>query len=405
MKVKTKQLHQSPKKPALNRLIRWFQANKRVFPWRPRQTKPASSTAKTPGHATNNQSIAEKQSHRDPYFTWISEIMLQQTRSEAVIGHFTRWISRFPDLQTLAHSPEADVLEAWQGLGYYSRARNILKTANILVHENQGRFPQSRKELEALPGIGPYTAGAILSLCFNLPEAILDGNLVRIFSRLYCINQLPSESSVISELYWEISRNWAEKTDTPGLLNEALMELGATICTPTSPKCKTCPLQPMCAAWEQDKQSEYPPIKKKPKPILLKPQLLLIYITDDQTVMLAKQNSLLLKNQWMIPAWWEASEQKDLHQKLQSLDKQSRHSLKKLNPKALRHSITKYKIEADIWCLELNSTSSGFFDILDLIQPPNSLETEFIHSQDAQKMVQSSLAIKALKLLEKQVSQ
>lgn len=414
----THNLPNTPEKSDIDRLIRWFQANQRDFPWRPQKLITKSTASKLQLGNSQAQKKPQNRTPRNPYHTWISEIMLQQTRSEAVVAHFTRWITRFPDLQTLAQSPETEVLEAWQGLGYYSRARNILKSAKILFHENQGRIPQSRKELEALPGIGPYTAGAVLSLCFNQPEAILDGNLVRIFSRLYCITQLPSESTAGSELYWGVSRRWIQQTASPALLNEALMELGATICTPKSPRCDRCPLQAICESWKHDKQCEYPPVKKKPKPVLLKPRLLIIYRVDDQTIMLAKQNSLLLKNQWMIPAWWEASAQSEFRQWQVAFEKENKRSLPQLNTKPISHSITKYKISADVWCIHINKTQLSkktssssaensrqnpavFLRDLGIPCPPEITALDFIHLQEAKKMVQSSLAIKALELFER----
>ena len=184
--------------------------------------------------------------------------MLQQTQVATVHDYFIRWMKRFPDVQTLAKADEAEVFKYWQGLGYYSRARNVLKAAQIIA--GLGKFPETRKELEALPGIGAYTAGAILSLAFHKPEAILDGNLVRIFSRLYELDFLPTDKGT-GETYWEYARTWADSTK--GYMhNEALMELGRTICKVKNPQCDSCPLQAACRAFLDKRIQEFPPAKK-----------------------------------------------------------------------------------------------------------------------------------------------
>ena len=230
---------------------------------------------------------------RDAYAVWISETMLQQTQVSTVKEYFTRWMKRFPDVETLAKEDEAEVFKYWQGLGYYSRARNILKTAKIVCEScfksdkictdspcgrmttvktdspkteswktNPCRMPETRKELEALPGIGAYTAGAILSLAYHQREAILDGNLVRIFSRLYELDFLPMDSKSAAEIYWGYAR---EVADNPKayMHNEALMELGRTVCKTKSPLCENCPLNKKCRAFIDKRTAEFPPAKKR----------------------------------------------------------------------------------------------------------------------------------------------
>lgn len=197
---------------------------------------------------------------RDPYRTWISEIMLQQTQVATVIAYFNRWMERFPDVSALAAASEPDVLEAWAGLGYYSRARNVLATAREVMALG-GSFPSTREGLMQLKGIGEYTAGAIASLAFDRPEPILDGNLVRVFSRLYAMDYLP-DSKAGKAAYWDQARAWAS-AHSPGLVNEALMELGALICAPRNPACGECPLAGGCAARAAGSQSELPPAKAR----------------------------------------------------------------------------------------------------------------------------------------------
>ncbi len=227
-------------------LAAWFASRQRDLPWR----RPFSGEA----------GLAEMDGRprRDPYRVWIAEIMLQQTQVATVVPYFERWMARFPDVSALAAAAEPEVLEAWAGLGYYSRARNILVTARELDARG-GVFPQSREGLLALKGIGEYTAGAIASLAFDRPEPILDGNLVRVFSRFYGMAFLP-DSKANRDAYWGKAREWAE-AHRPGLVNEGLMELGALVCVPRNPACGDCPLAAGCAARRTGTQASLPPAK------------------------------------------------------------------------------------------------------------------------------------------------
>ncbi|MCF0222502.1 MAG: A/G-specific adenine glycosylase [Fibrobacter sp.] len=219
----------------LKKLRQWFLKNAALLPWR----------------------SPDLNARRNPYAVWISETMLQQTQVSTVKDYFTRWMERFPDIQTLAAASEEDVFKFWQGLGYYSRARNILRTAQIVGKE----LPSSRKELEALPGIGAYTAGAILSLAFHQSEAILDGNLVRIFSRFYSLDFLPTENAQAAAIYWDYAKKVADSPKAY-LHNEALMELGRTICKIKNPQCQSCPLRNQCKSFAQGTAAKFPPAKK-----------------------------------------------------------------------------------------------------------------------------------------------
>jgi A/G-specific adenine glycosylase len=225
----------------------WFSARQRDLPWR----RP---------YGEGRVEEAGNAPRRDPYRVWIAEIMLQQTQVATVIPYFERWMRRFPDLSALAQAPESDVMEAWAGLGYYSRARNILVTARALTARGGG-FPDTREGLLALKGIGEYTAGAIASLAFGKPEPILDGNLVRVFSRRYGLAFLP-DSKPNRDLYWRLAREWAAAHHA-GLVNEGLMELGALVCTPRNPDCAGCPLSGTCAARRDGLQEVLPPAKAR----------------------------------------------------------------------------------------------------------------------------------------------
>ena len=181
---------------------------------------------------------------RDPYCVWLSEIMLQQTRVAAVIPYYERFLERFPNLQTLAAAPEEEVLRLWSGLGYYSRARNLHKAAQKIIAEHEGQFPSRLEDVLALPGIGNYTAAAILSIAFEQKEAVLDGNVARVLARLGVIRGDLRESGRWQELQ-KCADVYLEPT-SPGDWNQAVMELGATLCSPKSPQCLLCPVAQFC---------------------------------------------------------------------------------------------------------------------------------------------------------------
>jgi len=219
-------------------LLAWYQSNARELPWR---------------------------SVQSPYRTWISEIMLQQTQVETVIPYFLRWMVRFPDIQTLADADEQEVLSEWEGLGYYSRARNLHRAAKIIVEELGGQLPSASKVLQRLPGIGPYTAAAIASIAFGEDVAAVDGNIRRVLSRLFDV-RVPARSPEGEKLIWGL----AEENLPSGRAseyNQAMMDLGATICLPKNPVCQQCPIAAFCRARKLGVQDERPvklPRKKVP---------------------------------------------------------------------------------------------------------------------------------------------
>lgn len=194
---------------------------------------------------------------RDAYAVWVSEVMAQQTRLSVVEAYFNRWMERFPTLEALASADQQEVLKLWEGLGYYSRARNLHRAAQIVVSEFGGQLPRTRAELLALPGIGEYTAGAILSLAFGQHEPLLDGNAKRVISRLWDIDARIDLRSTESRL-WRLSRKMVEAACAPGAMNEGLMELGALVCRRRNPFCDCCPVQSYCLARERGVQEERP---------------------------------------------------------------------------------------------------------------------------------------------------
>ncbi len=218
--------------PITRQLLAWIAGNLRDLPWR---------------------------RDRTPYAVWISEVMLQQTQAATVVPYFANWLARFPDVRSLAAAPLDDVLKAWEGLGYYARARNLHRAAQRIMQQHDGALPADRGALLALPGIGRYTAGAILSLAFGQPEPVLDGNVRRVLCRLYDIDEDPRRPAVEHSL-WKLAETLV-KAAPPGRagdLNEALMELGALVCTPAAPACPACPLAEQCLARGRDTAARRP---------------------------------------------------------------------------------------------------------------------------------------------------
>ncbi len=196
---------------------------------------------------------------RDPYAIWISEAMLQQTQVKKVIPHYRKFLKRFPTVRALGKTPLTDVVDAWSGLGYYSRAKNLHAAAGKVCREYGGSLPETAVELLKLPGIGRYTAGAIASIAFDRPEPILDGNVIRVLCRVFCIRQDPRQPAIQRKL-WRLSSQLVPK-ESPGIFNQALMELGALRCTPRSPECPGCPLNSLCLARQRGLQGKVPPAR------------------------------------------------------------------------------------------------------------------------------------------------
>ena len=227
-------------------LLEWYDVHARTMPWR---VAPADRQAGQ---------------HPDPYRIWLSEVMLQQTTVATVRDYFQRFIARWPTVADLAAAQDADVMGEWAGLGYYARARNLLKCARAVVADHGGQFPADHAQLLKLPGIGPYTAAAISSIAFDLPHAVLDGNVERVLARIYDIHTpLPAAKPELMDRAIALT-----PTDRPGDYAQAVMDLGATICTPKSPACGICPWRDPCLARQRGTAPELPKkTPKKPKPI------------------------------------------------------------------------------------------------------------------------------------------
>lgn len=289
--------------------------------------------------------------------------MLQQTRVESVILKFQAWMQRFPTVQHLAEAPLADVLLHWQGLGYYSRARNLHLAAQKIAQASA--IPTTRKDWVALPGVGEYTAGAVLSLAMHQKEAILDGNLVRIFSRIFALQGQGLQDKKHRETLWKLAYAFAHLPKTH-LTNEALMEFGALHCTPKSPLCGECPIADRCKANQEDRVLEFPEVKKKTPSewragwmyrITCQEKILLVQSTDD-----------LLKGQWRLPWKWDSQ----------------------ATPIDIKHQITRYKLR---------------FAIVDIAQKDFQIPQEFAINQTlwvpiekAADSLPNSLSLKALRV-------
>ena len=256
--------------PITAALLAWYDRNARTLPWR---------------------------GIHDPYRTWVSEAMLQQTRVETVLSYYSRFLSRFPDLPSLAAADEADVLKLWEGLGYYSRARNLLKGARMVMENCGGRLPADPEQLRAICGIGPYMAGAIASIAFDIPVPAVDGNVIRVVSRLYGIRE---DASVL-----DIRRNIESiaaslvPAERPGDHNQAVMDLGATVCVPGTPDCGRCPLTAFCDAYRAGDAAELPVLPKARKPKVI-PWTVLV-IRSGNRVLLRRRTEKLLQGLWCFP--------------------------------------------------------------------------------------------------------
>ncbi len=229
-------------------LVAWYRKGRRDLPWR---------------------------RTRDPYRVWVSEVMLQQTTVRAVIPYYRRFLRRFPRLRDLARARPGAVLAAWSGLGYYRRARDLHAAARLVVKRHGGRLPRSAGELLALPGIGRYTAGAILSIAFGRAAPVLDGNVARVLSRLRALRGDPRSAAARRRL-WDLATTLVRATGSPGDLNQALMELGATVCAPADPACPICPVARHCAALAAGVQEAIPRPRRAKPPVVVRASLALV---------------------------------------------------------------------------------------------------------------------------------
>jgi|WetSurMetagenome_2_1015567.scaffolds.fasta_scaffold84685_2 A/G-specific adenine glycosylase len=247
-------------------LLRWYCKHRRPLPWRDNPT---------------------------PYRVWISEIMLQQTQARTVIPYYSRFLERFPDVESLAGASEHDVLELWSGLGYYSRARNLHRAAKLIIGKH-GEFPGDLPAILALPGIGRYTAGAICSLAFNQAQPVVDGNVRRVITRLEAI-----EDGAAEEFFWDRMSAWIPE-EQPSGFNQAVMELGAMVCMPAHPLCSRCPVEELCEARRLGIQEKIPAVRTR-RAVQQTQVAILILETKRRILLTSRQKLAIVPGEWGLP--------------------------------------------------------------------------------------------------------
>jgi A/G-specific adenine glycosylase len=303
-----------------NQLVTWYKVHKRDLPWR--QTT-------------------------DPYAVWLSEIILQQTRVDQGLPYFQRFIEKYPNVKKMAAAPLEEVMRLWQGLGYYSRARNLYATAQLVTNQHKGRFPDSYLGLRSLPGIGPYTAAAIASFCFGLPHAVVDGNVIRVLARLNGLED-PINLPATRKLLEALAESLLDRND-PATYNQAIMEFGAIHCKPVNPNCISCPFNEHCVAFRTDKVKNIP---FKSLKITVRDRYfnyLVIHFND--SVLLKKRVESDIWQELHEPPLWEGS--------------------KLMTEKAMRGS--------SLWKQVVNETSIVKMKVLD--PKPHKLTHQTIHSR------------------------
>ena len=253
-------------------LIPWYEAHKRELPWR---------------------------KDKEPYHVWLSEIMLQQTRVEAVKEYYRRFLTALPTIEDLAEAPEEQILKLWEGLGYYNRVRNLQKAAQTICADYTGVFPSEYAQIRSLSGIGDYTAGAIASICFDAPTPAVDGNVLRVYSRLLADDANIDLQTTKKRIIGKLQETYPRKN--PGIATQALMELGATVCVPNgAPRCDICPVAEICQARKQDTWRNLP-VRSEKKKRKIVDKTVFILLTEDTVALHKRSASGLLAGMWEFP--------------------------------------------------------------------------------------------------------
>ena len=304
-----------------SKLLRWYRQQKRDLPWRRNPT---------------------------PYRVLVSEIMLQQTTVKTVIPYYRRFLKKFPSLKSLATSSETDVLQLWSGLGYYARARNLRRIAQICASDFRGRVPKDVSTLQTLPGIGAYTAGAIASIAYDQRAALVDGNVARVLARYFAISADP-KTTAGQKKFWQLAEQKLPRRYC-GDFNQALMELGATICTPLRPSCPLCPLRSDCSAYQEDRVAQLPRLAKRIQYRSVQLTAALI-MKRGRLLMLQRPAKGVLRDMWEFPV---------IEGDLDSLQAAYQWQLpegRALRP--VRHAIMDQRITIQPWLFELNGELNG----------------------------------------------
>lgn len=265
-------INQSNKVEELHKIVRpllaWYDSHARVLPWR---------------------------SQPEPYRVWVSEMMLQQTQVKTVLPYFERFMKALSDIKALAYVDEVELLKLWEGLGYYSRARNLQKAARMIMEQHQGQLPASYEQLLKLPGIGEYSAGAIASIAFNIPVPVVDGNVLRVLARLMASSEDIAQMKVRKE-FREVMVAILPH-DRPGDFNQAMMELGATVCLPGTPRCAECPVHMFCTANQQDSVQKFP-FKSPKAPRRVEQRTVILVLAEGKVLLRQRPKKGLLAGLW-----------------------------------------------------------------------------------------------------------
>ncbi len=301
-------------------LLKWFEEHQRKLPWRGVQ---------------------------DPYLIWVSEVMLQQTQVIKVIDYYQKFIERFPNVQQLAAAPLQDVLKVWEGLGYYARARNLHKAAVTVITELDGEIPKEYDTFRKLSGVGDYSAAAVLSIAFDQPYAAVDGNIKRVLSRLYQL-EAPVNDASSTKVFQQHADELLDR-QRPGLFNQAMMELGATICRPQSPTCLVCPVKTYCEVFHKSSQSEYP--KRRTTKAIPEHQMVAAVIYRESKVLLIQRPlDGLLGGLWEFPngrLTEDETSEKGCFRIINETVNVSISNLQYLT--RVKHAFTHYKIVVDVF--------------------------------------------------------
>ncbi len=324
--------HQRKIAAIVDKLLEWYPKNARDLPWR------------------------REPYRNDPYCVYVSEVMLQQTQVKTVIPYWQRWMRQLPDLRAVARARPDSVLKLWEGLGYYLRARNLQKAARIIVDQHGGRFPERFDEVLALPGIGRYTAGAICSIAFNQATPVLDGNVIRVLTRLFGIAKNPRQKETNARL-WSLAEDLvqaAAQAERSGdrncsLLNQALMELGAVLCTPSQPECPSCPIRNRCVAFcdtKRVKESSFPR-----RPPSTRRRFVAFVVERNRRFLVRRRPANLVNGRlWEFPnieAEGSRANERKLAERLLGLRPAGVRPLHQV-----RHTITRYRITMDVYSVE-----------------------------------------------------
>ena len=289
------------------------------------------------------------------YRVWLSEIMLQQTQVSTVIPYYLNFVKRFPNLKTLAEASIDEVLQHWQGLGYYARARNLHKAAQVIRDRHKGRFPRKFDEVVALPGIGRSTAGAILSFAFGQAWPILDGNVKRVLARCFRVSGWYGQSDTMNQL-WYLAESVTPEKNTAEF-NQAMMDIGSMLCLKTNPKCEACPLKRLCSSYRHHSQAQFP----EKKPARVKPQkktLMLLHRHDDAVLLWRRPPSGIWGGLWSLP---EVDDEAAVELWQQSFLKMQQ-APKKLQHQVIRHQFTHYSLDISLAIIELDSRPEKISD-------------------------------------------